>query len=318
MDKYIYVINTLAPVFAIIALGAILRRAGFLTAEFIRLASRLTYWVGLPCLLFSKVAQANQIEGRAGTVAAIVLAGMGVCIIAALLAARIFRMPGKQVGTFVQASFRGNLAYIGLAVIFFAFANSDGDAGGAKAQSLSALSLALIVPIYNIASVIALLVGRHSLTRQAIWKMLIRIVTNPLLLATVGGYLWLQTGKQLPMAISRSCVTTGQFALPLALLCVGAALATTPIQGRALSSVLAGVIKVGLAPTAGFFIADLLGAAPHEKAIAMIMLAAPTAVASYIMADQMDGDAPLAAGGIVASTLLSVISLTIVVAMMAS
>ncbi len=318
MEKYIYVINTLSPVFAIILLGAVLRRSGFLTAEFIRAASRLTYWVGLPCLLFSKVSQANDIEGRAGTVAAIVLGGMGVCIIAALLTASIIRMPGSQVGTFVQASFRGNLAYISLAVIFFAFAKSDGDTGGAKAQSLAALSLALVVPLYNIVSVIALLVGQHRLTRQAIWKMLVKIVTNPLLLATVGGYIWLRTGKPLPTAVSRTCVTTGQFALPVALLCVGATLSATPIGGRVLSSVLAGLIKVALAPAAGYFLADLLGADQKEKAIAMIMLASPTAIASYVMADQMDGDGPLAAGGIVASTFLSIISLTIVVAMMAS
>ncbi len=317
MEKYIYVINTLAPVFVIILLGAILRKMGFLTAEFIRSASKLTFWVGLPCLLFSKVAQANVVAGQASMIAKVVLGGMTACILVALVIALILRMPARQVGTFVQASFRGNLAYISLAVIFLAFANGGGNAGGEKAQSMAALSLAIIVPIYNIISVVALLLGQHRLGWQAIWKMLGKIATNPLLLSTVGGYIWLQTGKPLPAAVLTTCETTGQFALPLALLCVGATLASTPIRGRVVSSMLAGIIKVGISPVAGYFIADLLGADAQEKAIAMIMLAVPTAIASYVMADQMDGDSELAAGGIVASTFLSIISLTIVVAMMA-
>ena len=61
---------------------------------------------------------------------------------------------------------------------------------------------------------------------------------------------------------------------------------------------------------------DALGTVEGSPSgVALILLACPTAVASYVLADQLDGDAALSAGAIVASTLLSVVSLGVVVAL---
>ncbi len=50
------VFNTILPVFVIIALGALLRRFGFISADFARGLTRLVYWVALPAFLFYKMA----------------------------------------------------------------------------------------------------------------------------------------------------------------------------------------------------------------------------------------------------------------------
>jgi len=315
MQTIIHVINTLAPVFLIIALGAALRSRGFLSAQLAAQISRLVYWVGLPALLFAKVALAEQIGAGAGKVAALVLIGMGACIVLALILAALLRMPGPQVGTFVQAAYRGNLAYVSLPVVFYAFANVEGEAGGEQAQSLAALSLALVVPLYNIAAVVALLASQHRFGRKAAGRMVRQIVTNPLLLACVAGFAWQQVGPEMPMAARRTLGAVGQFALPLALLCVGATLAGTSFRGGTGLSVLAAAVKVGFAPLIGFAAAGVLSAGPRETSVALIMLACPTAVASYVMADQMGGDRTLAAGGVAVSTVASVVSLGVAVSL---
>jgi predicted permease len=50
-SSVIHVINSLAPVFLIIALGATLRRFGWMPPAMAQWASELTYWVALPALL---------------------------------------------------------------------------------------------------------------------------------------------------------------------------------------------------------------------------------------------------------------------------
>ena len=60
----IAVLGTLAPIFAIIMLGALLRAQRFAPAELFRGMNRLVYFVATPCLLFYQTAEA-RIQGDA-------------------------------------------------------------------------------------------------------------------------------------------------------------------------------------------------------------------------------------------------------------
>jgi len=305
-----HVVNTVAPVFLVIALGFALRRGGFLTAQFITGMTRLAYWVGLPALLFQKVAVAEQIEKGFGNSFVIVLAGIGGCIAVAYIAARLVRMPASQSGAFVQAAFRGNMTFMGLAIVLYAFGGDQGH----PAQTIAVLTLAPIVPVHNILAVTVLLAARHKLSWSAVGKIARQIATNPLLLACAAGMVWSLAGLELPAAADRALSIAGQFALPVALIAIGGTLAQAKLTGRIGRSALAAVIKVGVAPVVGCLAAMAIGAGPTETAVALILLACPTAVASYVLTDQLDGDAALASGAIVVSTILSIVSLSVVLA----
>ncbi len=68
------VLNALVPTFLIIALGAWMQRSGFVTASFLREANRITYWLGLPALLFSQlVASLHDAAGAESLLAAMAL-----------------------------------------------------------------------------------------------------------------------------------------------------------------------------------------------------------------------------------------------------
>ena len=51
---------------------------------------------------------------------------------------------------------------------------------------------------------------------------------------------------------------------------------------------------------------------PAETLVALIMLSTPTAVAAYVLADQLDCDADLTAGVIACSTTFSFISFSVI------
>ena len=103
-------------------------------------------------------------------------------------------------------------------------------------------------------------------------------------------------------------------ALPLALLGIGATLAerkhVTEGVGVALS---ASIIKIVVSPLAGFFVAGFVGLGGGELRIALIMLACPTAIASFVLTEELGGDGPLAARIVVISSVLSAVSLAVVV-----
>ena len=307
-----HIINTLAPVFLVIAVGAGLRKAGFFSSEFVSSLNRLVYWVGLPCLLFYKTATATYDYAAAGRTFLVVLAGMFGCIAAGYIAAFFMRLRGMNAGALVQGTFRGNLVYIGLSVIIYSFSNSTGfDA--AQMETIAVVVLALMIPIYNITAVVILLAGQHRLDRYVPGKILGQIIRNPLVLACVSGIIYSAIFSQLPTTVSRFCGAIGQMSLPLALLSIGATLTQAKIASRLVLALTASVIKLAVAPLVGLLVASLLGLGAGQTRIALILLACPTAVASYVTADQLGTAGQLAATIVVLSTILSMLSLGLVV-----
>ena len=320
----LYVLNTLAPVFAIIALGAVLRKIHFLSADLTAGINRLAYWVGLPCLLFVSLATAPPLgdQPEAARVLGVVLGVTLLLALAAMVVAWLLRLPGASVGTFMQAAFRGNLVYVGLAVIKNAFPAVEGQPSPQTA--LAVLAVGPLVVVYNILAVAALMAGQHRFSWSAIGRMLRGMATNPLLIACVAGVAYSAIAAQvapdqppplrLPALARRTLETAGQFALPVALLAIGSVVVSTPIRGRLGPVASAVALKLAAGPLLAAGGAMLLGLTPQATAAVLILMACPTAAVSAVLCDQLGGDVPLAAGAVVASTLLSVVSLAIVVA----
>ena len=59
LDSFIYSVNTVLPIFVIVALGWSLFRAKLVTPEFTAMAERLVFRVALPVMLFLEVSSAD-------------------------------------------------------------------------------------------------------------------------------------------------------------------------------------------------------------------------------------------------------------------
>jgi predicted permease len=302
-----YVVNTLGPLLALIALGAALRRWRFASTSFFREINRLLYWIALPALLFYQTAEATIQGDAALRVFLVLLAGMVVCIGLGYLVAWLLHLPRIAVGAFVQGAYRGNLAYVGLPVILLALA-APGGQPAPGINSLAVLSLAFLIPIYNLVAVVVLLAGRSAEPRsgQTVRRMLLAMATNPLILACAAGLLFVVLKWRLPPMIRQTCVALGQMSTPLALLGIGATLTAVSLRDKLIPASAASLIKVVAAPVAGYLVGSWMGVAPTELRIALIFLATPTAAASYVMAEQLGSDEKLAGAIIVLSAILCV------------
>ncbi len=313
------VINTIAPIALVILLGAILRRSGFAPESLFSQTNRLVFWVGIPCFLFAKTADAAEESVPGLQIFYVLFIGMIGCVILGYLFSKILRLPKRSVGAFVQAAYRGNLAYLGLPVVYYALAGTGGEAS-ADVQNIAVMAIAPLIPIYNAAAVFVLLAGqRHDEPsfRKRVHHIVVRMATNPLLLACVAGIAWSLTGWPLPLVVKRSFNAVGQMALPLALLGIGASLRLTALKDGWPPAAVCSAIKTGAAPVIGYFVGRAMGLPDNHLLIAVIFLACPTAVVSWVMAEQLDGDKHLAAGVVVLSTLLSMITIATILIVMA-
>ena len=307
-----YVLNSLMPVFFIIALGKLLCRTGFFSESLVKSLNQLTYWIALPALLFAEISGAVFDSSEVSRITLLLVACTLISFLLGYLAARLMRLPHRSLGAFVQGCGRANNAFIGLPVILYALSAVFPDV-----KPLATVALGPAIVFYNFSSIIILLVHgeRQQKGAAAVGVFLKQLLLNPMIIACVAGLAINAAGIALPLMISRTFAALGQSALPLALLCIGSSLTFEKTPAAASPALIASLIKVFVQPAFGFLLGRMWEISEVEMKILLIYLACPTATASYVLADMFGSDAPLAGRIIVVSTLLSALSLSIVVAM---
>ena len=307
LNSLAFSFNVTGPIFLILILGVYLRRIGILTDAFVEAGSRLVFNVTLPALLFISVSK-TQISESANF--ALIGLGAALTIVTYLLLellASVMVKPPEDRGVVVQGAFRSNMGIIGLAYC----ANAYGEAGVAAAS----LYLGLITILFNILSVITLSRPLHQ-QGQGIMPIIKGIAKNPLiigiLLALPVSYLeW-----KLPEVVLKSGEYFAQMTLPLALLCTGASLSFKSMRQDMYNTLSASFGKLLVIPVIFTFGGIAAGLSGINLGVMALMAFAPTAAASYVMVRAMGGNSVLAANIIAVTTLGSVFSTSLGIALL--
>ncbi len=305
------ILNSLVPIFSVIALGMVLRRREFLSAETTQTFNRFAYFFALPAFLFYKLASATSGSGSANLILNTLLTTVVLTAAVGWLTTWIFKIPSHVRGAMIQASFRGNLAFIGLPLVLFRIYDLPIDHKMAL-ESAVLLALTPVVLFFNVGSVVALAVYNQK-TESAIsfGALAGAIAKNPLIWACIGGALFQGMAWPLPTAVVRTCEVIGASAFPMALLGIGSQLVSISVRGDWSRALLPTAIKCIICPLLGWSVGSWIGLSGIELQVTLILCAAPTAVSSYVLAEQMDGDADLAASAVVICTAFSLLTLSI-------
>lgn len=304
------ILAALFPVFLLIAAGWILQRLRFPGGEFWPLAERFMYFFLFPALLVKETASARIGAYEPLILIATLLSAIAAMTVLALLMKLATRMEGPAFGSFFQGSLRFN-SYVGLGAVL-ALYGSDG-------IGLFAVAIAVCVPTLNILCVAMLIrYGKAEHTAQLdLLGQLQLIFTNPLILACFAGIALNLLGVTLPAAVNTVAGILGQASIALGLLAVGAAL-DLPVLRRARWPVI-GMCLMNLiaypAIMAGF--AMLYGLEGLGRSVVVLWAALPTSAASYILARQLGGDAPLMAAGITATTVVAAFTMPLMLGWLA-
>lgn len=245
------VLNTLLPVFLVIGLGFLLAKRRVLSEGVLHELNQLLFWICLPALIVNKLATATEVpEGTGAVLLVFSLTTLGV-IGVGLCAARWLGLAPRQVGTFVQATFRGNLAYAAIPLILLALQEKPSSVvTSVMAQTLFVFAPAML--LYNVAAVILLLQNHEVSLWENFVTMLKKVAKNPLILSSILGVTLFALPFSLPKFVLGSLELTAQMAAPAALLCVGGSMAYVSMEGRYLSASVASLLKVVVTPCLAF------------------------------------------------------------------
>ena len=108
----------------------------------------------------------------------------------------------------------------------------------------------------------------------------------------------------------------GGTAPTLGLLCVGAGIDLRKLRAQLRTTSLVAVIKLLLYPAAGWLALHLAGLSGLDVTVPVLIMACPTAVISYIMAREMRGSESLAGAIVIGTTLASLATLLLWLALL--
>ena len=299
MADLIFSVNTVLPLFLIMALGFVLKSRAFISDAFVESGTAICFYVALPCLLFLNIIHSDFSE--AFDTPLILLCAGGLLISAALLqllTPRFIRSVYTS-SAFIQTSFNSNHVLLGLPFIY----NLAGSAGLTKAGA----TFAFTVPICNILAVLMLAKNKRQGSNKQM--LLANIVKNPLIIAALLAVLGSLLSIRLPLLLERSLTYLSDMAMPLALFTLGA---SVHFQGEAKKLRLAAssaVLKLTLIPLIAVLVAVKLGFNPVQMAVTLAVFAGPPAVSCFPMAFQMGADQQLTSQAIVVGTGLSAITM---------
>ena len=295
------ILLALMPIVILIALGSALAQRRFLDPAFWAQAERLGYFVLLPCLFFHGLATARLEELPVRPLALTLI--VSTLIVAALVVAMRpwLKLDGPAFTSVFQGCVRFN-NYVGVTLATGLF--------GAKGLALAAICNATIVPTVNILCV--LVFARHGSARLSARGVLRQLLTNPLVVASFAGIAFQWLGLQLPAGIEPALRTLGSAALPIGLLCVGAALDFSTARRWVAPVALSSSIKFIAMPLVTVGVAVWLGLAGDALTTALLFQVMPTASSAYILARQLGGDAPLMAGITATQTVLALVAVPLV------
>ena len=299
------ILNSLIPIFAVIGLGIVLRRREFLDGAATVSFNRFAYYFGLPLFLFHKLSNVAAAGGLANWYTLTLLLATIIAMFCGWLVATITGIKFASRGAFVQASLRGNLAFMGLPLVVFLISDLEAIQRG-PIEAAVLISLAPVIIFFNVASVAVLAIYNEDTEAKFSWaRVLGNVISNPILLACLAGLIAQKLAWEVPSAVDRTCQIIGSAAFPMALIGIGSQLATISITNQLRLPLASTLVKCIICPAACWAIATLIGLDGAERQVLVILAAMPTAVSSYVLAEQMNSDADLAASSVVVSTAAS-------------
>lgn len=304
MENFIYSINVTMPIFLVMVIGYILKQIGMLNDNFVTVANKFNFKVTLPFMLFKDIAGVDikaVFDIKYVLFCAIVST---ICFWVVLGTAKLLVRDKTIRGAFVQSSFRGSAAVMGLAFIQNIYGSS----------AMGPLMIVSAVPLYNIFSVIVLTFETNDNTgidkKAKIRQAGINICKNPIILSILAGLIVGLLGIQFPTLVNKTISNVAQMATPLALITIGAGFEGRKALAKIAPTMAASMIKLVLQPLVFLPVAAWMGFSGEKMIAILIMLASPTTPSCYIMAKSMNNDEVLTASVIVTTTLMAAFTLT--------
>lgn len=286
--------NNLLPILLVASTGYIAGR--WLNVE-ARSISRVVFYLFSPCLIFDLLTSSQLSDGD--MLRMIGFAATSILTVGTLtwVVGRFLRLERKMMAAVLICTMTINAGNYGLSLNFFAF----GDKALAYA-SLFFVTSAILT--YTIGVLIA------SMGKSSLGSALKGLTKIPTVYAVILALLFIYTGWDLPLPLSRSVSLLGDAAIPGMLLVLGLQLQNNHRTRNLRALTLANGMRLLGGMAVGFVVAALFGLQGMSYNAAILESSMPTAVLSTILATEYDTEPAFVTTAVFTSTLLSPLTLT--------
>ncbi|MBR6525995.1 MAG: AEC family transporter [Clostridia bacterium] len=294
MQEFLITLDIMLPILLLLLFGWGLRKLGLMKEQVTSGMNQLVFKVFLPLLIFNNIRTLDLSTPPEMKLSLFMALSIFSIFLLARLVTPHFVPDVRKSGVIVQAIFRTNFAILGIPLMLSMF--------GQEGMVSFSLAMPIVVPLFNVLAVIAL---SGTGGKVSVKQLLVKIVTNPLIIAVFTGLVFLFVKIPLPKAIDNVASQLANLTSPVSLLVLGASLRWEGVKSNRKELFFTILIRQLFLPCTMIFIATMLGFRGISLGVLIILFGAPIAVSSYPMAVGMGGDKDLAAGILVLSTVTS-------------
>lgn len=296
MENFFFALKVVFPVFSMMLIGYILKNVGIIGEITVKQINKMLFWLCLPLAIFRNIYNSDIAASfKSGLVIFTVIAIISQFLIGLVLIPIVEKDSAKR-GVMLQGLFRSNFVYFALPIA--------AAIAGSVSTGITSLLIAFVIPLFNLLAVISLEIYRGG--RPNFFKILKGILTNPLIIASVAAVLFVNFNITIPAYIESLMGDLGSISTTLAFIMLGAYFNFSDVKQYLKQISIITVLKIFVFPAAIIFIAVLLGFRGSELAVILSVFAAPLAINSFTMAQEMGGDERLAGQLVVFTSIFSI------------
>lgn len=279
--------------------------AGYLVAKFLNIdpqpLSRVTFYIFSPALLFTLLTSKNLSDGDIFKMATFTLVLLCLVGLVAWIVGRLFRFERKLLAAVVITSMLVNAGNFGLAVVLFGVGES---------------ALAYASVFFVIDAILAYTVGVFvvSLGKASISQALKNLLRVPAIYAMFLALAFLYFSWQLPLPVERSVTLLADASIPAMLVLLGMQLKSVRLVGNVVPLVVASTIRLIFSPLLALGLALLFQLKGSFQQAAILQSAMPAAVLTTVIATEYDVVPKFVTSVVFTTTLLSIFTLTLLLA----
>lgn len=294
-------LNVLTPVFLLVGAGYV---AGPRLKLEARTLTRFAYYLLIPAFTFEALSTARLAAGVAVGMTVYASLTQLVCAGLALATARWLRRPPAVAAAYAIIAVFGNVGNFGLPIVQFRFPEAE------QAGEISAVYFLAISTLAFMVSVAA--ANWHKGSR---WQAALAVLKTPALLAVPPALLVNALGWELPLAASRTIHLLATAMIPTMVVALGVQLAQAGWPRFTADVWIASALRLVAGPAAALALAPVFGLTGLERSIGVIQAAMPTAVLASIIAVENELLPEFVIAAVLFSTLASLLTLTVVLAL---
>ena len=273
-------IEAVIPMFILLAIGFIVRKTGIVNDAELKKMNRLAFDVLFPFLMFANIYNSHIREIVNLRLIIFTLAAIGIeYVIGTAVTLKIEKSNASR-GAMIQAIYRSNFVIMGLPIATNIYGHGN--------VGVTAVMIAIVVPLYNILAVATLEVYRDSRVRAG--RLFANIAKNPLIIGAAAGIVFSLAGITLPEVVEDTVDSLSSTATPIALMILGASFEFGSVKDCRRNLIVVVLSRLVIVPGAVLTVAALMGIANIEFVTLVGIFAAPCAISSFTMAQQMDSD----------------------------